>query len=358
MNLLIKPMFFQLIFLMNFALANSNLDIIRDTGADFVQRANALRELQLVLKKEQPLPVKDAIAELCYDVDICARGSTIDFIQEECENTRPVGDYRSFFGDACYTKNIREEYTCNPQKLKMDLNFLSIFSRLMGDATSLYINQIDHFVLDFYKTNFNVDLSIPENFDSFVIAYPKEAKRIKSASQSAYALAAYTTNCYDSINRFLYLHDKTNLQRYFNIYTSIINLLEYIPVYRGMVNRGVRLPLNVLQEHHKVGNIVCNDGFTSTAAHDPGRDYGVNPRNQFLSGKCTQRLFINIPAESKAKSYSINSLSISKGEEEVLFIPGSCFRIDKVTKRIIDEQDDEYYECNELQTFNFEMTAL
>ena len=58
-------------------------------------------------------------------------------------------------------------------------------------------------------------------------------------------------------------------------------------------------------------------------------------------------------------SRSISKGSTSKSEDEILFEPGACFRIDNVYPRTDPPtEDDKDMECDEGEHFNFEMTLV
>lgn len=156
----------------------------------------------------------------------------------------------------------------------------------------------------------------------------------------------------------MYSRDQQKLTRYYNLINGVINTMSRMPVYSGKVNRGVSLPSQVLKEYHKIGNIVCSDGFTSTSVHIP-KDYGSKPRNFFLKNKCTQRLYISQGVPGAAQGRSISEISVSKSENEILFPPGTCFRVDSVKPRT-DEfpQEAENFECEEGEHFQFELTVV
>ena len=118
------------------------------------------------------------------------------------------------------------------------------------------------------------------------------------------------------------------------------------------------MPAGILKEHHKIGNIVCYDGFTSTAIHDPKTDMTDKPANDFLSRKCRQRMYISYE-ERALGGKAISKASTSKSENEILFEPGACFRIDNVYPRTdLPLEDDDNIECAEGEHYNFEMTLV
>ena len=182
-------------------------------------------------------------------------------------------------------------------------------------------------------------------------------KKFDKVIGASLVLGSYTGSCYSEFNGFLFSRKVEKLVRYYNLYAAIIDTLS-IFLSLEKVNRGVNLPASVLKEHHKVGNIVCYDGFTSTAVHDE-KDYTGEPKNFFLQGKCTQRLYISYEDNGAKPGKLIKSGSLSPGEDEVLFEPGACFRVDKVFPRTDDvDPEDEDHECQDGERFNFELTLM
>ncbi len=203
-----------------------------------------------------------------------------------------------------------------------------------------------------------MDLSRPTVIQEFIKTYPEEGKKLITMASGAIALGSYTGSCHNQLNSFLFTNNKELKTRYYNLYKSIINTLEFFPKYRKKVNRGANLPKSALSEHHKVGNIVCYDGFTSTAVHNPKTDYTDTPSNYFLQKKCTQRLYISYEKNGAVPGKLIEAGSLSPSENEVLFEPGACFKIDKVYPRTDTSNEGEDYECNEGEHYNFEMTLV
>jgi hypothetical protein len=264
--------------------------------------------------------------------------------------------------DQCYPKYFREQFSCKADITKQSISTTAIAGKLLRDLSSLYNSYTQEQLIDAYSSQYGVDfrelIRNPEALEEFFKANPRAKIHIETVSRESLSLAAYTLDCYDTLNTYLYSKDSSQIKRYYNLYKAVINSMSLYPEFKGKVNRGVRLPQSVLNEHHKVGNTVCYDGFTSTAIHDPKTDMGAKPRNGFLSGKCTQRLYIS-NSESAIGGKSIDKGSAHKSENEILFEPGSCFRIDKVYPRTDpDLEDDVGTVCEEGQHFNFEMTLV
>lgn len=335
----------------------SNLvDIIKKRNATFSERSVVSKQLAKLLGIEQPLLVAEAIAEICYNVDICAQATSKSDVEEACKSNNQNND--EDLGSPCYLKSFREQFKYSPDFGSMTMQGWQAFARIIDYTKTYYGTLITNKLIEYYKEKFNVDLSTKSNFLSFKNDYPEEMNKPLKVSGGSLALGSYTGEYYRKINRFLYSKNNEKLIRYYNLYAAIIDTLEYFPEFKKKVNRGVNLPAKVLKEHHKVGNIVCYDGFTSTAVHSE-EDYTSNPRNGFLTGNCTQRLYISYENNGAKPGRLIKSASLSVSEEEVLFEPGTCFRVDKVSPRT-DEfyQDDPKQKCKERQRFNFELTVI
>jgi hypothetical protein len=355
-----KLLLFTLCIITLQAQANELHEILLKRSATFEEREIVSTELKDLLGLEQPIPVMDAIAEICYNVDICATFTTNDQIEKECDPIE-FGDtqFPTHFGSACYLKKFKEDYSCTQPEKEMSLAGIQVFSDLLNDTRGYYLNIVSKLIIKKYIDVYNVDLSIPENARAFMDAYPKEAKKLQSISNGAIALGSYTGNCYHQLNGFLFSTNTKKINRYYNLHSAIINTLDFFPDYKKKVNRGVNLPSSVLKEHHKVGNIVCYQGFTSTAEHNELTDYSSKPSNYFLSEKCTQRLYISYEDNNALPGKLIKSGSLSSNEKEVLFSPGSCFRIDKVSARSdATKPEDDDIKCEEGQHYNFEMTLV
>ena len=340
--------------------ANELQGILYNRSATFEERESVSAELKKLLGIKQPIPVMDAIAEICYNVDICAASTTDEQIENECEPTDfNDTEFPPHFGSACYLKQFKENYNCIQPEKEMNLAGIRVFADLLNDTKGYYLSIITKLIIKKYIEVHNVDLSIPENARAFMNAYPKEAKKLQSIASEAIALGSYTGNCYHQLNSFLFSSNINKIDRYYNLYSAIINTLDFFPDYKKKVNRGVNLPLSVLKEHHKIGNIICYNGFTSTAEHNELTDYSNKPSNYFLAEKCTQRLYISYEDNNALPGKLIKSGSLSSNEKEVLFSPGSCFRIDSVTPRtdVTDPEDDDI-KCEEGQHYNFEMTLV
>ena len=335
--------------------ANANItDILFNRAATFEERQSVSKTLSH-LGKQRPLVVMDAIAEVCYEVDLCAGMTTEDPV-----NCEEVGSPE--IGNECYPKFFKENYACNTELAKQSKVTVKLAGRLLFDLHTMYNSYISDFMVDSLSRQYNVDfrelIKNPAALEEYFRLNPNVRVRIETISEDALSMAAYTLDCYGSLNRILYTKNQPKINRYFNLFGGIINIMGLFPEFKGKVNRGVMFPKTILKEHHKIGNIVCYDGFTSTAIHDPLTDMTDKPKNSFLSGKCTQRLYISYE-ERAPGGKSISKASTSKSEDEVLFEPGSCFRIDNVFPRTDHPtEDDVDIECNEGEHYNFEMTLV
>lgn len=335
------------------------IDILFKQTSTYDQREIVSKELKDLLGIEQPLPVIDSIAEVCYQADICAQSTSDSEIEVLCE---PVPDDSKFtpqFGSACYLKNFKQNYSCNKSANKMTINGLKSFSKLIDDTSGYYVSLIKEKIIKKYLKEFNIDLNITKDAKEFYKAYPKEAKKLVELARNSIALGSYTSNCYDQLNDNLFRNKKSFITRHFNLYKSILDTLDFFPSFTKKVNRGVNLPEHVLKEHHKIGNIVCYNGFTSSAVHNEKTDYTGEPSNYFLEDTCTQRLYISYEDNGATPGKLIDSGSMFSSEKEVLFSPGACFRIDKVTPRTDKSPDqNDSSTCSEGEHFNFEMTLV
>lgn len=261
---------------------------------------------------EKPLSVLDAVAEVCYYVDLCGQKTSASELNQLC----PASDYQR--DHTCYPKTFRSQHTCHSE-----------LEKYFADQAALMISDI--------------------NIIHDQLTTPKES----------IALSEYTLACYSQINSMLLKQNPLHLQRYSKLISSITKSVEKFPAYKGLVNRGVKFPSDVLAKHHKVGNIVCYNNFTSTAVHDEELDRGDQTRNLFLQGKCTPRLYIKYEENGARPGRSIKAGSAIDSEDEVLFTPGACFRIDKVYKRTDHaESFDKDVKCKPNERYNFEMTVV
>jgi hypothetical protein len=332
-------------------------DILIKRGATFEERQSVSEKLAQ-LGKLQPLKVADAIAEVCYGIDVCA-GLTKDsqfpaYCSDDNEGTA--------LGGECYPKYFRNKYSCNTDIEKQSNSMVTLAGKILLDINILYSSYIYEYMIDGFSKQYNVDLrelaKDPAALEEFMQKNPHAKLRIQTISKENVALAAYTLDCYDSLNRLLYAQVQSKITRYYNLYKAVINTMDLFPEFKGVVNRGARLPSKVLEEHHKIGNIVCYNGFTSTAIHDPKTDMSDKPRNTFLMGRCTQRLYITYD-ERAIGGRNISKGSAHKHEDEILFEPGACFRIDKVYERTDPPMEEEWeMECAEGEHYNFEMTLV
>ena len=335
------------------------LKILTDTSATFADREAVAQQLAS-LGPQRPLDARTAAAELCYGMDVCARNATATDLALDCP-TGATTDENTTLGSPCFLQDFKQRYTCNTDVPAADFNSYRIQSAILGDQAQTYSSLVADQMMTTFAREYNLDLAeIRENplaFEEFVAADPAGGERVKTIAQEIGALGQYTLECYQKINSILYSRDEAKLLRYFNLIKAVVNGLSVMPEYRQKVNRGAWMPEAVLAQYHQVGKVICSDGFTSTAVHDPARDEGDHPRNSFLDDKCIQRLYINF-ADDAPGCRSIDNASASKGENEVLLPPGSCFRVDKVYPRTDNSAADDISICSPLSRFNFELTVV
>ena len=313
------------------------------------------------LGKDKPLKAIFAEAEVCYDVDLCARLDDNKEVESKCQNPKDevVEDGPE---TPCGIKFFRENYTCNKDLESQNLKQVNQIGKIIDDANSFYTVMISEEMMSYImgagKPNKCEESSKKRKLTKFLDSNPELEKKYLKMAISAPALGQYTLECYNKINPLLFKKDPKLMIRYFNLIRAITDTMKLFPAYKGVVNRGTNLPPSVLAEHHKVGNVVCYNGFTSTAVDVPS-DHGNKPRNIFLEGKCNQRLYIKTVNNGASPGRLIDKGSASKGENEVLFEPGACFRIDKVSPRT-DPPGEDYKDekCEPNQRFNFEMTLV
>ena len=108
--------------------------------------------------------------------------------------------------------------------------------------------------------------------------------------------------------------DKVEVEDIKDGFVPILNKgLERLRVYKGKVVRGATLPPEELKKH-VVGAVVVYRAYTSTSISN-----GFGGLHQFV-------------IHSKTGRY-IDPFSASGGEREVLFKPGTAFKVLSVTKR-------------------------
>lgn len=334
-----------------------DMSVIYDRMMSTEQR-RGIQEL-LQQGQDKPLPVTAAIAELCFDVDICASLDLSTPTPSYCDLSEEPE-----FGDQCFPFYMREKYSCSASVDKQSVRELTRMSNLFSEYEGLYTSYSLESLFDRLTKRYGVDFRQlarnPKRAEEFLKKHPEIARELEFNQRENLTLAAYTGNCYGNMSRILGSKDERKLLRYFNLFAGLSNVMGSFPEYKGMVNRGANMSGERLKEYHTVGSIVCNAGYTSTAKHDPETDYGSQPRNSFLSGKCTQRMYITYDSRAVGGK-DISSASVHKSENEVLFEPGACFRVDKVyprTDEVILEDGEEDRECGEGEHYNFELTLI
>lgn len=132
------------------------------------------------------------------------------------------------------------------------------------------------------------------------------------------AIRGYTTSDYVRLNMALRSQDPVELERLHNYIQSAVAGLEDLPLYRGTVYRGTFLPPEMIVRYTP-GAVIKEDAFTSTSL-DRGATFGGNVRFEIDS----------------MHGREVSLLSRYPGEKEVLFSPGTTFRVLSVDKSTAD----------------------
>ncbi len=338
------------------------LEVLTNRSLTPEERSKIAQELTQT--DNPPLGRDEAMAELCFDVDLCAQDSTDADVSEICRDEHDLDDpEKNFFADSCTVRRFRKNFSCNPNVEKLRYKTVNLILDIIRDSKYTYMSYISAPLLKILSGTTDTGVNLCESddlngeYEEFKKNFPEIAKAMEEMADNFPALGQYTSDCYSKMNRLLYSKDKVNLQRYFKLFAATQDALSILPDYKGKVNRGVSLPAEILEEHKIEGNKVCNVGFTSTAAHVE-KDYGLKPRNSFLEG-CTQRLYISQPKDAKNFGKDIDLISRARGEKEILFPPGACFRIEKVTQRIdVDFTSEDFKGCPKENLVDIEMTLI
>jgi hypothetical protein len=179
----------------------------------------------------------------------------------------------------------------------------------------------------------SLDYARPRADDLF--AAPKTQSLLSAiAPEDVYATYMYTTQFHKEINGALRSHDEGALRRLEPTIKGVASVLASLPPTAGTVYRGVERLTPERDAKYAVGNVVTEEGFTSTAttASSGLRFAGVmNDEGEMRKRSETPRaLFIMRTHSGKA----ISQLSNSKEEAEVLFPPGTQFKV-------VDKTHDE-----------------
>ena len=144
-----------------------NSYIIKKRNATFAERSAVSSQLADLLGLDQPLPVAEAIAEICYGVDICAQATSGSSVDDECNPEDYDDEDRPQFGSACYLKSFREQYRCSSSHGQMTMKGWEVFANILNDTKGFYITLIKSNFIEYYKAKFNVDLSVQANIEPF-----------------------------------------------------------------------------------------------------------------------------------------------------------------------------------------------
>jgi hypothetical protein len=127
-----------------------------------------------------------------------------------------------------------------------------------------------------------------------------------------FAIAGYKHDTYSVVNSALRSHDLAQLKRYEHYIDTLKSAVLKAPLFQGVVRRGTDLPASIDAQHF-VGNIVTYDAFTSTS----------------MGTGFIHRDFCLVITSKTGRA--IEALSpwggATAGEEEVLFLPGTQFKV-------------------------------
>ena len=126
------------------------------------------------------------------------------------------------------------------------------------------------------------------------------------------ALRGYTSNDYDFINKALRSGNPAELAQVENYIKTAASGLNEMPTYEGTVYRGTKLPPDAAAKY-QAGETVTEAAFTSSAASNKAAFDG-------------DTLFV---INSKT-GHDVSMLSVYGHEQEVLFSPGTSFKVLKV----------------------------
>ena len=145
-------------------------------------------------------------------------------------------------------------------------------------------------------------------------------------SAEAKALAGYTDEDYETINKEL--RDGILSEKTVEKTAYIKAALDQLPSHKGVVYRGNHS--KVLEWHDfSVGSIFCDPAFLSTSLLESVCDYFSTQEGSAGNGVL---FVIKCKGKSAGKYISRYAIEEHQGEEEVLFPPGTKFRITKVEK--------------------------
>jgi hypothetical protein len=135
------------------------------------------------------------------------------------------------------------------------------------------------------------------------------------------AIHLYTqeTTLYRTLNAALRDKDRERLKPFFAFLKLLLTALYKLPRVKGMVCRGVKLPIAQLGNYAQGGEEVVWWGFSSTTTN-------LAPTSQFL-GKDGDRTMFHIQLAPDTAAVQIHHYS-ALVDEEVLLPPGTCLRVE------------------------------
>ena len=119
--------------------AGADTSILFSASGTFEKRA-AISKL-LANDSMKPLPLQSSIAELCYDIDICAQAESAVTTNLDCSNYSKEIPERQSFSDNCAVKKAKEIYGCSKDSASMDLSSLLKMNTVIGDLNTAISSQ-------------------------------------------------------------------------------------------------------------------------------------------------------------------------------------------------------------------------
>ncbi|KZM76051.1 ADP-ribosyltransferase [Nocardia terpenica] len=157
-----------------------------------------------------------------------------------------------------------------------------------------------------------------------------EAHRTGRLTQDeAAAVRSYTGSGSEDLNNALRAGRGTREQH--ERIKKLIGALKKLPVHRGEVFRGADLPADVLKQY-KPGNTITEKAFTSTSATEAGVNSGT--------------VRFHIMSET---GRDVSKHSGFPWEQEVVFLPGTRFRVTGTHKQYIPRTDGSNIEINHIE---------
>ena len=183
-------------------------DILFNRTATYEDRQSVSQSLAK-LGKAQPLLVNDAIAELCYGVDLCAGETPDSSYPSYCvDDLKEAKNNGLSLGNECYSKYFKQQYECNSDIPKQSAKTVLLAGKLLSDLGTMYNSYIQDYYIDGFSHQFNVNLreimDDPSAMEEFFRINPAAKATIEVVTNESIALASYTLDCYGSLNTLLF----------------------------------------------------------------------------------------------------------------------------------------------------------